>query len=810
MALLDEFFNNVRTSASDISSNIITTGRDIGKVASEILRPDGSPIDPNNISTAINKGTAERITELVEERALDKIKNSSSSIKKESGKTSTKSGLNLKNLVPNPLENFASYTPLWTMAVLTPQQFNNPASYRKDNTDILTNVIFASGGRFDKQRVNTFFGTPEYFVDNFTMVSTISASEKTGNSNAVKFEFEIYEPYSFGLLLQSLQNAAINAGYANYLDNTPYVLRLDIVGFNERGQRLGASQAGGFLNAIRPKFFVMKLSGVKFDVNEGGSTYKVTAIPYNHQAFADATNTMFSDIKIYPDKDGTVKEVLVTGPNSLCAVLNKNEERLVAEKKIELPDIYEIQFPAKSSDFISRSKLPVEKRATQPATANQTDAETARLNRQAGNGYSSSSQVLRGTSIAVQTDFGKNPIGEAKFGFEQGRGGNFVFKKEGDVRDEKTGLVTRDKMTIDPKTRAFHFAQSQSINDIIVQIVLSSEYVKSAMDPDKIENGFIKWFRIDVQIEFGDFDKLVGDYAKKIIYRVVPFLVHHSIFSNPNTPPIGYDLLEKKICKRYDYIYTGQNVDILKFDISINNMFYTGSNFSPESSTPSEVKKDQQGPATSPTKGTRTGKGSDARAQTANAGRARNFADPNAKKKIKGGASGKDTTQLVAESFHQAFVKGSSADLISVDLEILGDPYWLIDGGLSNHFAQPISENALITEDGTANYEGSDVYIYLSFRSPSDINEAKGNYEFASIGRESPFGGIYRVSRCETIFADGLMKQKLKCHRMPGQPQDYDGEALTTDKTEALQTVPAETKPIPKEPYPDVNPRDRR
>jgi hypothetical protein len=290
----------------------------------------------------------------------------------------------------------------------------------------------------------------------------------------------------------------------------------------------------------------------------------------------------------------------------------------------------------------------------------------------------------------------------------------------------------------------------------------------------------------------------------------VPFLVHHSIFSNPNTPPLGYQQLEKKICKRYDYIYTGQNVDILKFDIQINNLFYTGGNFSPESATPTEVNKDQQGVAASPTVTTKAGQGSDPKAQAANAGRSRNFADPNAKKKIKGGPNTKDTTQLVAESFHQAFVKGSSADMVSIDLEILGDPYWIVDGGMANHFSKPVSENALITEDGTANYEGSDVYIYITFRTPTDINVAKGNYEFALAGRESPFGGIYRVVQCENIFTDGMFKQKLKCLRMQGQPQDYDGEALTTNQAEALATQLDTPKEPSSEPYPDINPRDRR
>lgn len=793
MSLLDELFSNARAGASNIVQNASIVGRNVGKSVSEFVRPDGKVASILGAATSIPRGAAEIVTGLTESRALDQIINrQSTSIRREEGKSATKGGVNLTNIVPNPLENFASYSPLWTMAVLTPQQFNKPSTYRTESPDSLSNIVFSSGGRFDSQRVRTLYGTPEYYINNFTMRSIISATEKTGNSNATKFEFEIYEPYSFGLFLQSCQIAALNAGYTSYLDNTPYVLRLDIVGFNESGQRLGSPQSGGFLNAIKPKFFVLKLSGINFDANEGGSTYKVQGIPYNHQAFADATNTMFSDIKIFPGSLGTVREVLVSGENSLCAVLNKNEERLVAEEKIGIPDVYEIQFPEKSSDFISNQNLPIDKKATQPVTAD--DIAPA-----------GGSQTIKGTSIAVQTDFGDNPIGQAKFNFEQGKGGNFVFKKEGDVRDEKTGLITRDKMIIDPKTRAFHFAQSQSINDIIVQIVLSSDYAKKAMNPDNMHNGFIKWFRIDAQIEFGEFDDLIGDYARKIIYRVVPFMVHHSIFSNPNSPPIGYVELERKICKKYDYIYTGQNVDVLKFDIQINNLFYTGANFSPESATPTEVNKDQQGIAANSTQSPRAGKGSDPKAQTSNTGRARNFADPGAaKNKPKGGSNTTDAAQLVAESFHQAFVSGSSADLIKVDLEILGDPYWIVDGGMANYFSKPVSENALITEDGTANYEGIDAYVYITWRTPTDITEEKGNYEFASAGRESPFGGIYRVTMCENQFVDGQFKQKLTCLRMPGQPADFDNEPLVQNKQEALQMVPGEEKPPASEPYPNV------
>src|SRR6056300_273871 len=50
-------------------------------------------------------------------------------------------------VIPNPLEQFASVTPLWTLAVLTPKQFNKPSLYRtKDlsfsaQTEIATTTV---------------------------------------------------------------------------------------------------------------------------------------------------------------------------------------------------------------------------------------------------------------------------------------------------------------------------------------------------------------------------------------------------------------------------------------------------------------------------------------------------------------------------------------------------------------------------------------------------------------------------------------------------------------------------------------------
>jgi hypothetical protein len=720
------------------------------------------------VAFSLIKGVAEVITNYADIGATMKIIEgvAAKTVDRAAGETSSEQGKNVKGL-PNALEQFASYTPLWTMSALTPSQFNDPRSYRNSPAD-LKHVVFSSAGRFDSQRVQTLYGSPEYYVDNFTMKTVISASQKTGNSNAITFEFEIYEPYSMGLFLQSLQLAALNANYPNYLQ-APYVLRLDF---------LGSTDDGKLFTGIKPKFFTLKLSKVEFDTSESGSNYKVTAIPFNHQGYSNTVNRVFSDIAIFGDKniEPNVKHLLVEGENSLCAVLNRNEEEAILDDKQLLPDTYIIEFPDRYDQMFNVASAD---NASNSATITP-DSPPART---------------VGKSATPSGQFGENTIGKADMGFSAKDGGNFTFKRAGDVINSKTGVIERNQMVIDTKNRKFQFPTDSSITKIITDIILSSRYAEDALKT-KPTDGFINWFKIDVQIQLDGFDDKRGDFAKKIIYRVIPYKVHVSIFSPPTAAPPGYSELEKLIAKRYDYIYSGQNNDVLKFDIKIQNLFYTGTNPKGESGAGNNANQDQNGVSENPPKKTTTNKGPSGGAAIAGNTGGRLLKKDPALMNVQPSPSGNETTeQMVAKAFHQAFLN-NSGDMINVDLEILGDPYWMVDSGIGNYFAPPSNENKLTTADGTMNYEGSDVYIYLTFKTPKDIDENTGLYQFPNDGRESPFSGIYKVTFCENVFDDGVFRQRLKCIRMPLQPADFDGKRQPVDTNNALAVgVGEEEKP---------------
>lgn len=664
----------------------------------------------------------------------------------------------------NPLETFASYTPLWTFACLTPQQFNNPATYR-GKPSALSNIIFSSAGRYDSQRVRVSGGgssvAPEFYVNNFVMTSVLAPNDKTGNSNAITFSWDIYEPYSMGLLLESMQVAAVKSGYANYMDNCPYLLRLDFQGYSENGQPIKGQEK-------LSKYFVCKLKKVTFDVNEQGSVYKVEAIPYNHLGFGQLINQVFTDISL---EGGTVKEVLISGEKSLVNVLNSKQEQLVKDRKQDYADKYFVWFPKNSLDNPS------------PPVPQMVDKALVAVS-------SLLDKRLPGQDPAPPEEYGGNAIGLSTLDFDLKAGGTYPTTPEGDAYDEKTGVIDRGSVKIAPAGRTLQFTQGQTVTQMITSVILNSRYVYSVFDEvKKNPTGEVYWFKIDVQIQLREFDSARGEYSKHIIYRVIPYKVHSSIFSAPGAVPPGYKQLTQKIVKNYNYIYTGKNQDIVKFNLQFNNMFFVGTRPTSENNSRNIVNKGASNSSPDPEPTAETNRennraGLVSRTGAAPAGKTLGNEGPN--------PTGEDTVQKrVAAQFQDAFLKTGTGDMINADMEILGDPYYLVDSSIANYFAPEYKDG--INADGTMTYDGSDVYIYVTFRTPTDVLPEKGLYDFKSTA-VSPFSGIFKIIKVESSFKDGLFTQNLKLTRMQKQPSDFEGVGDQRPDEKSFVIVPGTKK----------------
>lgn len=749
--------------------------RNIGQALGNVLRPDGNPV--LNAAAAINLavGSARQITNAVAGGAT---------ISPEQGQNYEPDPAKIAPLLTafvnspaggppyeNVLEQFASYAPLWTLACLEPNQFNNPKLYR-NNPSALNNVILSSAGRFDDKRANTVNGAPEYFIDNVQMKHNVAPGAKEGNTNNFNITFDVFEPYSMGLFLQSMKTAAVNAGYPSYLEVTPYLLMLEFKGFKDNGAIFSSTDD-------LTRYFTVRINQIEFKVDEGGSKYKVTAMPLHYSGFSDLVNVVPNEISITGE---TCKSVLSSGARSLCTTLNRIQRERVAKKQQTYPDVYQIVFPVSASDPVG-----TEDKSTS------TDSLRATADPNAQN------PINLGTSEDdSDVDFGSGAIGSDvnTMGFDATSGGNYVFKSESDVVDEKGQKVIKEKMSIDTNLRLFTFPQGEKISQIINRIILSSKFAEDAIKPPKIVGNAINWYRIDCQIQLLEYDPLRNVRAKKYVYRIVPYKVDSAVFKNPNAAPPGRGALQKIIAKKYDYIYTGTNNDLLKFDIQLNALWFQGQMPTPPNQHGSVANKDIQAGADEQKNQAIIQKGEASSGVTSLAGGAAIKPDYSIKT---GTASGDKTVeQVIADAFNHAFLNGSK-DLANVNIDILGDPFFISDSGInSNYFAEE-SSNPQVTTDASMNWEASEIYVFISWRSPIEPNLGVtgqgGLYNFPKGEWISPFSGIYKVNYVNSKFSGGSFQQTLELMRLQGQGNDYiDGSEAISKQTQMLYDT---SKPEP-------------
>jgi len=751
----------------------MTIFRNIGQEIANILTPAGNAISQIATTSGLSVGSVQNITNAVSANAAsfnvsqiaDVVTNPSvTSLIKAFGTVSPPPG---GPPYENVLEQFASYSPLWTLCCLTPEQFNKPSLYR-GSPYLLDQIVISSAGRYDFSRTNTQYGAPEYYIDNVTMTSQLGGSARSGNTNVSSFKFDVYEPYSLGIFLQSLQAAAINSGYPSYLNDCPYLLKLEIKGSSDDGAVYKGSDE-------LTKYFTIKITKVDFKVDESGSRYSVEAAPMHYTGFSDVVTNVATDVRA---TGMTVSEVLVSGQQSVCTILNEKQLVRVADGQAAFPDIYEIVFPVDSSDPVGTNSEEL----------------TEILKAIADPKAPKTQKISKANRESFAESFGDGEIGKASMGFSETSGGNYNFKLAGDAVDED-GRIVRDSMTIDPKQREIRFPQQTKITEIIQRVVLASEYCVSKLKPEAVKDGFVDWFRIDVQIQLLEYDPKRNVRAKKYSYRVVPFKVSGAIFQNPSSVTPGGAALERIIAKRYDYLYTGQNNNILKFDLQFNGQFYTGISPTPLQNNANVANKETNNISEEKTPQGRLQKGVAPESATAVTGSAPT--KPNPLLTFPSISGEKTVEQMVADNFNQSFTR--SSDMVNVKIDIMGDLYFLSDSGLNSNYFSDQGPNTQVKSDGSMNWEGSEIFIYITWRNPIEPNLGTtgqgGLYNFPNGGKVTPFSGVYKVTAVESKFSGGVFQQTLDLARQPQQDIDYAGSAKISAQSSSMYDTTKEETP---------------
>jgi len=601
-----------------------------------------------------------------------------------------------KNVEPNILKSYTNVTYLFTLLPLTPTELDQVQS-DGSLSSLIKNVVFSSAGRYDNLRVSTFFGSPEYFINNVEINTFATPTRKSGLSGNLTINFEIVEPYSIGLFLQSLQNSAVRSGYNSYIE-CPFLLRVEFVGTNP-----STNTQEVIPGSVRD--YPLKITGVAFTSNEGGSKYTVRCLDFNLDAFNNVYGTFFGTASV---KGKTVKEAI----ESLKTVLNNDQNTQKNSKMIELADEYDFVLDPEIADsqFVAADDQP-------SAPGNNS------------NSTKNGSESGRGSKVA----------GERTFNWPKAENGRRII-------------------------------------DMISEIMKSSEYCTKNLIPSNVDKntGYIKWYRPSAKLSYlGNkfkLDKIQNRPAYKITYAVKIYRVHHSVFKLPSQYSYGFapEQIPASIKKKYDYIYTGLNDDIIRWELKFDNTFYTAIPSSPFGNQPGDI--NANGKAVSETKGRGNEAGTNTAGLTSITPAGKVLQDSKASyRKPLGGSTVDNVDIRIARAFEESLLV--ETDMIMLDLTILGDPYYLTKSGVFIDRVGPASDGSQVNNDKTMATEDGEVRIYLRFKSPIDA-PAYGSslYIFPSAGyTDSPYSGLYKIRFVKSKFSDGVFTQELNLFRDRGQ-----------------------------------------
>jgi len=780
---------------------------------------------------------------------------------------------------PNTLHQFRSWNYIFELSCLTRDQYNN-AAYRYSPS---RQVILRSGGGANPKTTTDWEtnGKVEYFIDNVEINCHMANTALTGSTNATGVQFDVTEPLSMGLFLQTLQNAARSCGFENYLD-APFLLTIEFVGHTDADQTINLPDA--------KRFIPIRLYEAKMRVSEAGTVYSVRGYPYNEQSVSDQVNKTQSNISISGPEEGagTVQEMLQKGDNSLTAVINKfyanrkadnpntpTEEIFIVFPKdetggagglglggagaaldaagsavatsssllstvsqaatvtnnavgevssalsewgVNAPALQNLQNDLNNASQIANQALdtigaitslgseisstlssalssipglPAPKSlGAQQERAGEADAAIAEAQSSA-DGYQIGgvSAAREGeTNSLVQSEDTLNDIGSSEMGFATESGGNVPQPNPGESWDEENNVFKRGNTTISPNRRVYSFPQGVKITKVIEEVIISSKYGQDFLERVD-DKGFVDWFTIDTQVYLvgSSADAARGGESKVYVYRVIPTKVHSSKFSAPTASPAGYSNIAPNVTKVYDYIYTGKNKDIIDFNIEFNMAFHTvmqadfgnSANTATGMTTSEDVDRNAvESTATAPPEGTAAG----LRTQPTYNGSVA---------PVGGGAESAPVRN--ARQFHQAILD-SQADMVELDMTILGDPYFLSDGGFGNYTAD-LGAATTITADGTMDYQRTEIDVAVNFRTPLDYGGPGGFIEMLSDSVPvSPFSGLYMVTMVTNQFQQGEFRQELHLVRRRNQgdltaPSGGGGGMLTVREEQPERAI---------------------
>jgi len=637
---------------------------------------------------------------------------------------------------PNQLSDYASHTYNIALYMMQPAEYVKLMKAPKSVAQIPKQLIMRSGGvgldggdNFDI----------DFFIDNLQMTNLgISPNTRTTNTNAVDLSFDITEPMGV-TLIERLKAEAKNSlqEEENYI-RTPYLLEITFKGYDDAGKEI--------VGAIKPKYIPIRITALTFRIESTGTVYKVKAIPYHQDVFGALSSTIPINIQV--------------SAGSVMDIFGGTAQQFKLEEE-KVPKILGDEFGT-TSELVKTGKMKTKLGET---AASLTDAVNRffvnqtkpSVDEKTGKTTSASAEIAERWSFEIDPEISNAKLVGAKFDALN------TPQKTNKVYTQAASKL-KGQVNLDSKTNLFKINAGTNIVSLMNYVVVASEYIDGNIDAANgiatgVDNDFeqptaktasspannnvaISWFKIIPQItDFIGWDKKQGKYKFHVTWTLKTHKMFYSDFPwAPQTKPKG-----KGVHKMYDYIFTGNNTEvtdlILQFDAAYYQAHTIGTGI-PEGNKD----KASLAPMSKPVPQGKQGQGiiNDT---------------TNTKKRSK---------DLMSNLMYDG------ADMIQIDLAILGDPAFLPVG---DAFHQPqgnngVSSSSPFLDDDTINYDLTPPYIQLNLKTPTDYDDLTGLVDLYGKSKytTSEFSGVYRVTSTESSFTGGMFTQRVNAIREKMQP----------------------------------------
>lgn len=788
----------------------------LGSIGSTVAK---SSIGPFNAVTVVNRSTQElRGTEEVQ-RAREFMTSSKPTIlDQSSAQGSTSYVKNSQGRIENPLRASNSFNYIITLGILDPQQLNNPSSYRGSS---FRKILLKSGGGERNvgyaNRIRTYAEgeeNAEYFIDDLNINAVIAPNPNTSTALGTNVTFKIIEPFSMGKIIEAMMIGAQECGYGSYLE-APFCFKIEFCGWDERGET--------DVYLAKPSYIPVRINKMELQVGQQGCVYDCTAVPYSESALGDVANKT----RVATSSQGdTVHAVLETAKDSVTYTINGQIETLEDKRVIKGYDRYVIAFPKNRQDIIKAIEgAGFDLQALQDRAKSE-EQERVRLgvtqqvqNPNPGNAAATSAVIAPSASdqYLFLKAWASNPANMNEFGLsaltaDTRAGGDRPMPAPASGQNTTTQTQNRQNASnaVPEKSRKFNFSEGAKITDIIQEVLLSSVYVQEQTQAAS-QNGFKKHFRVETMVFIvpekpgDDKSAQIGRPRKIYVYAVHPFWTYEARHLAPGQTPPNVNKLKSQAKKEYNYYYTGQNEDVLNFDIKFNTAFFQ--NIRADVGQNRSVSVDTENASTGARPGTTVPTSAEGQQRAAQNNReAVSSVEITAANKsvstggTRVGSVDASVKRAIAEQFHNRLIN-SPADMISVEMDIWGDPYY-IPSDVGNYSAPP--GEPTVTGDGTMAYMRDEVYVVVNFLTPLDYLTGQATMSFPTTVK--PFSGLYQVISTQSSFNQAKFTQKLKMIRVPGQ----NGTSDTVNGSGVIQTAGKDKVTVEDaSAYADENPQNR-